>query len=85
MNHATMAREHPPCDMTGNDHFVKQGGITNGAAWYSVAGGKECHGVIVSTCIPVLQDLKEGFWAAHCSTQSTQVLKHVKRKFSHVF
>lgn len=36
-----MAQPHPPCDMSNDDGFYKQGGITNGAAWYSVAGGEQ--------------------------------------------
>ena len=40
-NHATMANpETPGCDRKENS-FAKQGGITNGAAWYSVAGGMQ--------------------------------------------
>ena len=34
-----MAKPHKSCDMTSDDKFYKQGGITNGAAWYSVEGG----------------------------------------------
>ncbi|ELU13575.1 hypothetical protein CAPTEDRAFT_229247 [Capitella teleta] len=40
-NHQTMAKPHTPCDMTNDDKFYKKGGITNGAAWYSVAGGMQ--------------------------------------------
>ena len=35
-----MSIPHKPCDMTSDDEFYKQGGITNGAAWYSVKGGR---------------------------------------------
>ncbi len=37
--HADMATKHPNCDAMGGTPFYKQGGITNGAAWYSVQGG----------------------------------------------
>ena len=40
MAHKLMSVPHKPCDMTSDDEFYKQGGITNGAAWYSVKGGK---------------------------------------------
>ncbi|KAK6029992.1 hypothetical protein OSTOST_03882, partial [Ostertagia ostertagi] len=39
-NHAHMGKnDHPPCDGTSKDAFARQGGITNGAQWYSVSGG----------------------------------------------
>ncbi|CAH1794552.1 unnamed protein product, partial [Owenia fusiformis] len=42
LTHKTMADpSHPPCDMTGDDNFAAQGGITNGAKWYSVQGGMQ--------------------------------------------
>lgn len=38
--HAHMAKnDHPPCDGTPADNFARQGGVTNGAKWYSVSGG----------------------------------------------
>ena len=40
-NHKLMAKkEKVPCE-TDDENFSKQGGITNGAAWYSVAGGMQ--------------------------------------------
>ena len=33
-------KEKVPCE-TDDENFSKQGGITNGAAWYSVAGGMQ--------------------------------------------
>lgn len=40
-HHKTMANPNRPgCDLDGFN-FGKQGGITNGAAWYSVQGGKQ--------------------------------------------
>ncbi|KAL3108442.1 hypothetical protein niasHT_015364 [Heterodera trifolii] len=40
--HAHMAKnDHAPCDGTAGDNFARQGGITNGAKWYSVAGGMQ--------------------------------------------
>ncbi|TMS38359.1 hypothetical protein L596_005101 [Steinernema carpocapsae] len=41
-NHAHMAKnDHAPCDGTAADAFARQGGITNGAKWYSVSGGMQ--------------------------------------------
>lgn len=41
-NHAHMAKnDHAPCDGTAANNFARQGGITNGAKWYSVSGGMQ--------------------------------------------
>ncbi|KAH7731043.1 CRE-EGL-21 protein [Aphelenchoides avenae] len=41
-NHAHMAKnDHAPCDGTAASNFARQGGITNGAKWYSVSGGMQ--------------------------------------------
>lgn len=40
--HAHMAKnDHAPCDGTAANNFARQGGITNGAKWYSVSGGMQ--------------------------------------------
>ena len=38
--HGIMAKPHESCDKMGNDVFYENDGITNGADWYAVAGGK---------------------------------------------
>ena len=40
-HHAFMSKKHEPCDnrTDDEDNFYQQGGVTNGAAWYSVSGG----------------------------------------------
>jgi carboxypeptidase E len=41
-NHAHMAKnDHAPCDGSAESNFARQGGITNGAKWYSVSGGMQ--------------------------------------------
>jgi len=40
-NHARMADPNTPSCDKNEQGFAKQGGITNGAAWYSVEGGKK--------------------------------------------
>uniref|UniRef100_A0A0K0EXS6 Peptidase_M14 domain-containing protein n=1 Tax=Strongyloides venezuelensis TaxID=75913 RepID=A0A0K0EXS6_STRVS len=41
-NHKTMAQPgRPSCDGSLENDFAKQGGITNGAKWYSVSGGMQ--------------------------------------------
>ena len=40
-NHARMADSNTPSCDKNEQGFAKQGGITNGAAWYSVEGGNK--------------------------------------------
>uniref|UniRef100_A0A158R4K0 Peptidase_M14 domain-containing protein n=1 Tax=Syphacia muris TaxID=451379 RepID=A0A158R4K0_9BILA len=53
-NHAHMAKnDHPPCDASPFDAFANQGGITNGAKWYSVAGGMQDFSYLASNAFEI--------------------------------
>jgi carboxypeptidase E len=58
LSHAHMAKnDHPPCDGSAKDAFARQGGITNGARWYSVSGGMQDFNYLATNAFEVTLEL----------------------------
>ncbi|KHJ82969.1 hypothetical protein OESDEN_17336 [Oesophagostomum dentatum] len=49
--------DHPPCDGTTKDAFATQGGITNGAKWYSVSGGMQDFNYLATNAMELTLEL----------------------------
>ncbi|PAV55980.1 hypothetical protein WR25_14349 [Diploscapter pachys] len=57
-NHAHMGKnDHPPCDGTAQGAFSNQGGITNGAKWYSVSGGMQDFNYLATNAMEITLEL----------------------------
>jgi hypothetical protein len=49
--------DHSPCDGTASDNFARQGGITNGAKWYSVVGGMQDFNYLATNAFEITLEL----------------------------
>jgi len=57
-SHAHMSKnDHAPCDGTASDNFARQGGITNGARWYSVSGGMQDFNYLATNSFEITLEL----------------------------
>ncbi|XP_046556906.1 carboxypeptidase E-like [Haliotis rubra] len=55
--HTKMGQPHKACDMTGDDNFGEQGGITNGGEWYSVPRGMQDYNYLDTNCFEITLEL----------------------------
>nr|AVA09654.1 putative effector protein [Heterodera avenae] len=56
--HAHMAKnDHAPCDGKASNNFARQGGITNGAKWYSVSGGMQDFNYLATNAFEITLEL----------------------------
>ncbi|XP_046553552.1 carboxypeptidase E-like [Haliotis rubra] len=55
--HTKMGQPHEACDMTGDDNFGEQGGITNGGEWYSVPRGMQDYNYLDTNCFEITLEL----------------------------
>jgi len=49
--------DHAPCDGTPADNFARQGGVTNGAKWYSVSGGMQDFNYLATNAFEITLEL----------------------------
>lgn len=49
--------DHAPCDGTASDNFARQGGVTNGAKWYSVNGGMQDFNYLATNSFSITLEL----------------------------